>query len=132
MGALDLNRVAISMGKVLKSLSNIEPYIKDGNDVYEHKEDLCSLAYFCRVGILDRIEKNSYMANSFLPIRIPTGILSSRKETMASALNLTVGKIKQLASLNDEVNAYVNEILDKGNLFYEFDRTIPDHVKRKI
>lgn len=132
MGALDLNKVAVCMGKVIKLLSELEPQIIDGNDVYEHKEDFCCIAYMCRIGILDRIEANSYMGNPNLPIRIPTGIFSSRKEAMISALNLTIGKLKQIVGKDVVVSNYVEEILNKSGAFYAYDKILPDSFKRQI
>jgi len=132
MGAIDLNKVAISMGKVLILLSEVESLIKSENDIYEHKEDFCTIAYICRIGILDRIEGNSYMLNPTIPIRIPTGIFSSRKETMESALNVTVGKLKEIVSGDIVTEKYVEDILNKQDLFYEYERIIPNDIKRKL
>ena len=36
MGAIDLNRIAVCMGKVIKLLSELQPVISNGDDVYEH------------------------------------------------------------------------------------------------
>lgn len=132
MGALDLNKVAVCMGKVIKLLSELEPQIMDRGDVYEHKEDFCCIAYMCRIGILDRLEANSYMENHNLPIRIPTGIFSSRNETMTSALNLTIGNLKQIVSKDVVVSNYVEEILNKSGAFYAYDKILSDSFKRHI
>ncbi len=132
MEALDLNKMAVCMGKVIKLLSELEPQIIGGNDVYEHKDDFCCIAYMCRIGILDRLEANIYMGNPNLPIRIPTGIFSSRKETMTSALNLTIGKLKQIVSKDVVVSNYVEEILNKSGAFYAYDKILPDSFKRQI
>lgn len=132
MGAIDLNRVAVCMGKVLKMLNELENTIKSGDDVYEHKEDLCVLAYICRVGILNRIEKNNYMANPRLPIRIPTGIFSSRKETMESALNLTVGRLKEIVSKDVVTEHYIEDILNHQGVYHEYERILPDKFKQSL
>lgn len=39
MGAMDLNKVAVTMGKVIKLLSELQLNVRSGNDVYAHKED---------------------------------------------------------------------------------------------
>ena len=126
MGALDLNKVAVCMGKVIKLLSDIQPYIIDG------KDDLCSLAYMCRVGILDRIQANGYMSNQNLQIKIPTGVFSYRKETMASALRLTVGQLKQIADMDIVTSNYIEEILNKTGVFYTYDKILSEQLKGKI
>ena len=132
MGALDLNRVAICMGKVIKLLSKLQPIIINGNDVYDHKEDFCCIAYMCRIGILDRIENNQYMSNPKLPIRIPTGLLGSRKETMDSALNVTVGKLTELVSKDIVTGYYIEDILNKRGFFYEFEKVLPENFKDNL
>lgn len=132
MGAIDLNRIAVCMGKVIKLLSELQPMISNGNDVYEHKEDFCCIAYMCRVGILDRIENNSYMRNPTLNIRIPTGIFSSRKETINSGLNLTVGKLKELVSKDIVTENYVEDILNRRGIFYQYEDILPDNFKRSL
>ncbi len=132
MGAIDLNRIAVCMGKVIKLLSELQPMISNGNDVYEHKEDFCCIAYMCRVGILDRIENNSYMRNPTTPIRIPTGLFSSRKETIDSGLNLTIGRLKEIISKDVVTSNYVNDILNHQGVFYEFERGLPDNFKRGL
>ena len=132
MGAIDLNRIAVCMGKVIKMLNELEHTVKSGDDVYEHKEDFCMLAYMCRVGMLDRIEKNSYMANPQLPIRIPTEIFSSRKETMASALNITIGKLKEVVSKDVITEHYIEDILNHQGVYYEYERILPDNFKQSL
>ena len=132
MGAMDLNKVATCMGKVIKLLSNLQLQIIDGNDVYEHKEDFCCIAYMCRVGILDRIENNSYMGNPTLCIRIPTGIFNSRKETMSSAFNLTIGKLKEIVSKDVVTERYVEDILNRKGIFHHYEKTLPDNFRRSL
>lgn len=132
MGALDLNKVAICMGKVIKLLSDLQPTINNGNDVWEHKEDFCLIAYMCRVGIIDRINANTYMMNPNLIIRIPTGIFSYRKETMSTALELTIGKLKDMTSKDIVTANCVEEILNKTRLFFDYDNFIPEKIKRQI
>lgn len=132
MDAFSLNKVAVCMGKVLKLLTELEPQIHNGNDVYEHKEDFCCIAYMCRVGILDRIESNSYMQIPTLPIRIPTGIFRSRKETISSALSLTIGKLKQMVNPDVVTYNYVKEILEKRGAFYTYQNILPENFKRQI
>lgn len=130
MGALDLDKVAVAMGKVLKQLTALEAKVKYSNDVYERKESFYALAYICRVAILDRIEENNYMHNPLLPIKIPTGIISFRSETMSSALSITIGKLKELASKDLVTETNVIDILNRGDMFYTFQRILPnDFIK---
>ena len=131
MGAIELNKVAISMGKVFKMLSLLEPKIKTGDDVYEHKEDFCMLAYICRVGILDRIEQNSWMHQE-VPIKIPTGIFSFKKETISSGLTLTIGMLKEITSLDVVTGRYIEDILNHQGVFYKYEDSLPLNFKNSI
>lgn len=133
MGALDLNKVAICMGKVIKLLSQTESLIITGQDVYDHKEKFMTIAYMCRVGILDRIANNPYMScNPNLPIRIPTGIFSSRKETISSGMSITIGKLKEIVQPDVVTSNYVDEILNKGRIFYQFEESLPAHIRQSL
>lgn len=132
MGALDLNRVAVCMGKVIALLSKLETYIINGNDVEDHRMSFCYVAYMCRIGILDRMAKNSYMLNPLLIISIPTGFFKTRKESMDSALRLTIGKLKQMIEDDDITDNYVEDILSRKGYFYVYENSLPEQFKRKI
>lgn len=119
------------MGKVLDLLSSIEPNIIDEWSAYDAKEELCTIAYLCRKGILEKIELNPFLFVLNVPIRIPTGFFSSRKETIESGLNKTVGKLKHLASLDSiAVLPMVEEILNGGSLFFQYDNLLSDKLKK--
>ena len=130
--AFELNKVAITMGKVLKALNDLEPKLKNSFDVYEEKDSLYALAYMCKVGIIDRAMNTTYLQNPNLPVVIPLGIIRVRRETMSSGFEITIGKLQELASLNEEVREVVDDILEGGPLFYEFERHLPPGVKESI
>lgn len=132
MGALDLNRVAITMGKMLKLLPALEGKGLDFFSIDNNKEEIFTLAYMARVGILDRIEANTYMRNGRLPITIPLGIFKSRKETMETALDLTIGKLLELTEGHNWVNPIVTNILEREKSFYEFEALLPPGVRSKL
>lgn len=131
MGAIDLNRIAIGMGKTIKLLSDLEPQISNSYDVYEHKESLYLIAYICRISILDKIDNNSWI-NITTPITIPMGIFYTRKETIFTGLMLTVEKVKTIASINLEISQNIESILEKGSFFYEFENILPTKFKSKL
>ena len=72
------------------------------------------------------------MMNPNLIIRIPTGIFSYRKETMSTALELTIGKLKDMTSKDIVTANCVEEILNKTRLFFNYDNLIPEKIKRQI
>lgn len=131
MELFELNKIALTMGKVLDLISQIEPNIVTEWDVYDNKEELCTLAYICRKGILERIEKTGTLLNHpHITIRIPTGLFSSKKETLESGLNKTVGRIKQIASMDSmAVQPMVENILNGGSLFQQYDIYLSDKLK---
>lgn len=129
MGAIDLNKVAVCMGKVLKLLTNLQPYTTTGDAIYDHRDDFCFIAYVCRVGILDRIDNNSYMKNPAMPIKIPTGLFSSRKETMASALDVTIGQLKRMVEKDVITANNVEEILGKRGVYHAYNDALYEKVK---
>ena len=131
MEGIELNKLAIEMGKIIKLLSKLEPKIKNSNDVYEYKDDLYFIAYVCRVSLLDRIEKNSWMQMT-TPVAIPMGFFSIRKETISTGLMLTVEKVKKIASINFEIRSDIKSILEKEYFFYEFDGVLPANLKAKL
>lgn len=128
MGALDLNKVAIAMGKILLTLPKLEAKGTDFFSINSNKEEYFSIAYMARVGILDRIEENSFMRNGSLPITIPLGIFKTRKETMETALQITIGKLLDLAEEHEQVSYIINDILERGKSFYQFEEMLPPEV----
>ena len=127
MYGIELNNCAISIAKVLKMVSDLEPMISDAYDLDKNEEGILILAYISRITILDRIENNPWMVPE-LPINIATGLYSTRKETIASALSITVGTIKKLAKYDKKINDLVDDILKKGAAFYELEKIIPPNV----
>lgn len=133
MIGIELNNIAIAMGKVLVLLAEIVPKINNELDIYDHKEELCVVAYVCRKGILDRLDKYPIFAsNPLTPIRIPTGIFSSKKETIEGGLNMTIGKLKEVVSSDVVTMAMVENILNGGNLYYQYERIVPEKLKNNL
>jgi hypothetical protein len=126
----DLKMVGVAIGKILLMLNELESKISNGNDVNNNKEEFASLAYLCRIGILDRIEKNNW--NEFTPITIRTGIFSSQKTTLESGMELTLGRIYKLVEMDLDTEGYVLDVVHKRNLFDLFDSQITPKNKRKF
>lgn len=120
------------MGKILKLLQDIENTCFTSFDVEENKEELFMLAYISRIGILDRMEVNAYLNNPNLKVVIPTGLFSTRKETMSSGLAITIGKIKEIAALNHQISRIVDNILNRGSAFDEFEAILPEDQKQIV
>jgi len=94
--------------------------------------DYYSLAYMCRVGILDRVERNGW----HLPnLRVYTNINGvSRNLLYPEAHAMTVGRL--LIKLSDwpdekEQNEVIN-ILAKEKEFYDWDKVLRPRLKEDI
>ena len=130
---MDLSRVAVTMGKIIKLLDELEKEIYSVTDVEEHWDDLCLFAYICRLGIMDRIQANPYMLrNPACPIKIPTGLFGTRKETIESGVELTIGRILKIAGRSRNVEIEVESVLKKGRRFMEIDSMYNSEEKRKL
>ncbi len=92
------------MGKMLKVLSELEMKGTDFFSINDNKEGYYMLAYMARVSILDRIESNPYMQNPSLSITIPIGIFKTQKETIGSAMRITVDKLFRFAKNTPKFN----------------------------
>lgn len=132
MGASSLNAVAIAMGKVLKVLKDVEAKGIDKESLEENKETYYVLAYMCRVAIMDRIEENSWMQHKHIVISIPLGLFKKRRETMENAIEITIGKLLSLVSEHEKLRCTVEDILENGSAFDEFERLFPQHVLEKL
>lgn len=119
MSALDLVKVANTMGKVIKSLDKLQPLLNGYFSIEKHKEELIGIAYICRIGIIDIIEDNIWMQNNNLPITIPMGFFKRKKTTMENALDLTLGRLKNCCNENNSVYGIIMDILRKGCTFYK-------------
>jgi len=124
----DLNKTAVMIAKVIDALKQL--HIKSEFDVDDKHDELCVLAYFIRVGILDRIEKNKW--SLMYPITIPTGLFGIKKTTIANGLELTVGKIKEIAKGDFYVENQIEEILKREDWFWIVDEMLFPEVKAKI
>ena len=124
----ELNKTAVMMANVIDGLNKLN--INSGIDVVDKENELYVLAYFIRVGILDRIENNKWSLMS--PIVIPTGLFGVNKTTIANGLELAVGKIKEIVSGDYFVEANVEEILKRKDYFWTIDMVLLPEEKAKI
>lgn len=114
----DLNKTAVAMGKVIKLLDDVQGKMSWNYDLLEHKEDFYGIAYVCRVGILDRIEKNNWLMTS--PISIPSGIIKFKRDTIATGLMKTVVRLKEMVQNDVSLEIEVIGILDRTRFFHEY------------
>ncbi|NDW12377.1 hypothetical protein D0T50_05670 [Bacteroides sp. 214] len=132
MGLLnnELHKAAIVAGQIILGLEHLEKQIYSKYDILEHKEDFLFLAYMCRVGIIDRVELKGWPPT--LPIVIPLGIFRTREETISTMLIFIITQLKELASSQEDIIAVIDDILEKGEIFYEYDSIIPYDIKNNL
>lgn len=86
----------------------------------------------CRIAILDRIDEHRGHLDDYTPITIPTGLIRTRKETMESALNLTVQRLYDIAYLDEEVGFNVEMVLRRKGKFDEIDGMYTEEQKQQL
>ncbi len=112
---------------VYQVLLELIPKIQHASDKSEHNEEVMSLAYACKAGINNRLEKYEWPLHS--GIYVPS--ISKNNVTIFVAISKTVAVVEALAhsmDLHDEVN----QIMEGGELFHFFDRMVPRVFKDKI
>jgi len=123
----DYNKTARTIGKVVLILDNLLNTYPMYFLLTTYKQDLIYLAYICKLGILDRIENNNWDIGK--PIAIPTGLFSVNKITLKIGLEITIGKLAEIASLDLELEEQMTEIFNRGNLYYQIKNELPDNFK---
>lgn len=127
----DFTHTATVISLVIKSLNELEQQLWSSNDIYGHKDDFMMVAYMCRLGILDRIERNGW--NLSAPIKISLGGLFNLETiTLAVAVQYTVGRLKKMVSDDYMTSIYVQEVFDKKGVFHQLDMVITDAQRMKM
>ncbi len=120
---LEYNKLAQSFNGQYQMLENL---ISNPN-TESFINDLFVLAYIGRREILNRMEEFNWNMNG----RIVIPMMPGNKKTLAYAYQQTIGK---LIEFSEEKGYYdeVKEILDGGELYHEFEKSIPEHIKRML
>jgi len=126
---IEYNNLAKGFNGTFVMINELEVKIENNHsgDFSEFEQDIFILAYLCRKEILDRMEEYRWAMAS--PIAVP--MMSKGKLTLTFAFQQTVGRVYMLAETMG-VSDEINEILDKGNAYFEIDRAIPNHIKNAL
>lgn len=115
-----MNSVAIMLNDLNKNYEN--------RSVYDNfKEDIYLIAYIARKGILDRLEE--YEWNMEGPILVPA--IMPKNISLFYAYSKTIILIKSF-SVELNLNYEVENILNKGNGYYEFEQILPEQTIKQI
>lgn len=125
----EFNNLAKGFNGTFVMINELETKIRHNysNDYSEYEQDLLILAYLCRKEILNRMEEYNWSMGS--PIIVP--MMSKGRLTVIFAFQQTVGRLYSLAE-KLSLSVEVNEILDKGNAYFEIDRAVPNQVKNLL
>ncbi len=89
------------------------------------------IAWLCRVGIIDRIEKNDCLLTDKIAFQFEDGV---RLITIHEICNLTTGRlvVKAMSFGIPQLSDEIENILDKGDVFYEVDKSIDIEIKKQL
>jgi len=100
---------------------------KVGLSADEKFTDLMVIAFLFRKEIIDRMDEFNWGWQT--PIMVP--LLSRGSITLTNAFNMIISKILVLAEKND-LSDQVQEMLDRGSIFQEFDSFLPLQIKNLL
>lgn len=124
----------LSGGKELQKLGNAVAYIKNILDAYETDLDeslLYCATWICKVGILDRIEKNHWSPNYIVFVDIKGHL--TKMTMMEVQMHTTFRLIKKFENLYDsKLKENLKDALNGGEKFKELNEIIPFEMKSII
>lgn len=120
---LEYNKLAQAFNGHYQMLQQLIPK----SQTEDVRDDIFLLAYIGRKEIIDRMEEYNWNMNGSIVIPMMPG----HKKTLVFAFQQTIGKLMELGE-TEGYSEEVQEILDKGSLYFELDRTIPDFMKKMM
>jgi hypothetical protein len=126
-GTKDFAAMSNSFDAVHQMIQEIAPKFDSAIDKSEFKEYFCALAYMCRAGIMDRLEKYEWPLTS--EVFVPS--ISNKNVTIYVALTKTKYVVLTAGAMVGAMNE-INEIMNKGELFHTLDRRMPVQIKSKL
>ena len=124
---VQLNKCSISMGYTIKMLDDIENKISIDNI-----ESFLIIAYICRKGIINRVNKHPFWILNNIDIVIPTSQFTQISKTMEEAMDSSVNRLKRLASGDRNTSELIENILLGGNELENLERIFPNEIKPQL
>jgi len=126
---IEYNKLARGFNGIFVMINELEVKIENNysSDYSEFEQDVFILAFLCRKEILDRMEEYNWAMAS--PISVP--MMSKGRLTLTFTYQQTIGRIYKYAEVIG-VSEVVNDILDKGDAYFEIDRSIPNQIKNSL
>lgn len=123
----DLSKVAKSIDGLNLMIKDIIPKIEKSYEYSDFKEDIFILAYIGRKNVIDLIEKNNWSKD----MKIMVSTFEKRRIPLIMGYSQTIDQIQLIAN-HTGYQSVVEDILEKGNSFYELENQLPKEVLNKI
>jgi len=124
---IEFNNLAKSMNGMNVMIQDLIPKIERSYDHSEFTEDILVLAYIARKGVLDRMEQYNWTMDA--KIIVPT--IDRGRITLMYAFTQTVGKLQMIAA-QLELTEMVEEVMEKGDAYYQLERNLPSEITKNI
>lgn len=128
-------RRGIEYQKLAEGLNGLFPLINEleNNLKYELKseysliEDLFLLTYITTISVIDRIEKYQYPLTTL--IYVPH--ISASQISLDESLNRTFLRLQNIATEMGKIDEF-EEILNKGDWYWQLNNEIPNEIKHNL
>ncbi len=120
--------LAQTLNAIYLMLQEVVPKTKSPRyDVDDYFNDIRILAYASRVGVFEILENYNWHPEGIIFI----DAIDSNGIPLTDALQQTVGKVIQLGN-ELGLERWVTGIIEKNELFYQFESTIPEEVRKNM
>jgi hypothetical protein len=123
----DLSKVAKSIDGLNLMIQDIIPKIEKSHEYSDFKEDIFMLAYIGRKNVIDLMEENNWS----MDIKVMVSTFEKRRIPLIMGYSQTIDQIQLIAN-HIGYQSVVEDILEKGNSFYELENQLPKEVLNKI
>ena len=122
-----LRRTGVDLTKVANAVVNVKQLLDNQENIGFEPAEWLLVAWVCRVGVIDVIEKNNWPMS--YKVFVPFNNKHIRM-TLNEAYMMSVGRLLSKAGyLENEIEDAILDVLDKGDIFFEVDRDIPQEKK---
>lgn len=124
---LDLNKVAKTLDTINLMLKEITPKIDNSYDNSQFAGEVFMVAYAFRKNVIDIIDDNNWGIN----VKIMVSSFESRRISLTDIYTKIYNSIIRISELTD-CYSEVENILEKGNYYYEFESVLPKEVLESL
>lgn len=125
---IEYQKLAEGLNGIYPMINELEHNMKNElKSEYSLIEDLLVLTYIMTRSVFDRIEKYQYplTTNIYVPL------ISSSKISLDEGLKKTFSRLINIADEMGQMNEF-DEILNKGDWYWQLDSEIPNEIKDNL